>query len=199
MNDRHRPLPLQDVFDIVERRRRQRARVRAVAGPAATVAAAGMAGVLVLVLQAAPDQTAPAAGPPAPPAALAVPSTGPTTTAAAAPPFDPRDLRPDFLPDLADGIFDFPSEDDRARISEQTTAIEGAWDLPFYPEAKAIAVKAQQTGTPLIVDSPRGADVLVSGFERAGYTDADAAELAAAWGTDERTAKIVGVLVAQAR
>jgi hypothetical protein len=206
MNDRHRPLPLQDVFDIVERRRRQRARVRAVAGPAAAVGAAGMAGVIVLVLQAGPDGADPAAAPPAgPPSALvspAAPATEPSTARPAAPPtprpFDPADLDRGFLSEVAAGVAGLPDDADRARIGEQATAIEQAWGLEFYPEAKAVAMKALRTGTPLAVDDPSGADALVDGFERAGYTERDAAELAAAWGTDERAAKIIGILVAQA-
>ncbi|MCO1656213.1 hypothetical protein [Pseudonocardia humida] len=200
MNERNRPLPLHDVFDIVERRRRQRARVRAVAGPAAAVGAAGMAGVIVLALQTAPDQVDPAATPPGPSAAL-ISSTPPAVQPAqpaSPPPFDPDDLRPGYLSEVASGVSGLAEDADRARIGEQATAIERAWGLEFYPEAKAVAMKALTTGTPLVVDDPSGADALVNGFERAGYTEQDAAELAAAWGTDERTAKIVGVLLAQA-
>jgi hypothetical protein len=202
MNDRDRPLPLQDVFDIVERRRRRRSKVRAVVGPTAAVGAAGLTGLIVLVLQIGPERSEPAAQPGGPPAALAS-SLAPSPPQAALPPkpepFDPADLDRDFLAEVADGVTSFPEDADRALIGEQATAIEQAWGLEFYPQAKAVAVKALRTGTPLVVDDPSGAEALVNGFERAGYTEQDAAELAAAWGTDERTAKIVGILVAEAR
>jgi hypothetical protein len=199
---RHGPLPLPEVFAIVERHRRRRARVKAVAAPVVAVGAAGLAGVVVVALQTGGAEVEPAAAPP-PPASLVTAQPEPTgidpARPADPPPFAPDELRPEFLGEVADSFLELPTEEQRSRVGRQALAIEEAWGLEFHPEAKAVAVKAELTGTPLVVSADSGAQALVNGFERAGYTDEDAAELAAAWGTDERAARIIGVLVAEAR
>ncbi len=199
MNDRNRPLPLSEVLEIVERRRRQRARTGAIAGSALAVGAAGMAGLIVVGLQAGPSGVTPAAPPPAPALVTATPTTAPTTApvpAALPPPFDSyRD--PDFLANLADAYPQFP-EPDQDRILGDAAELAEVWGLEHYPAAKAVAVKAEGTGTGIDPGDPRNADELVGRFERAGYTERDADELARAWATDPRTAKIVGALVLEA-
>ena len=57
--------------------------------------------------------------------------------------------------------------------------------------------KAGLTGTVIDPADPLGDDRLVRQFTDAGYTVDDAAELAAAWGTDVRTAQVFGALLIQ--
>lgn len=194
------PLPLTDVYDIVERRRRRRTRNRAVVAPAAAVGAAGLAGLLVVVIQ---SGGTPAAAPPAaPPAALAsspsppVPTVAlvPTAPPTPAPPFRRAWLQADLLPELADALFDRP-ETEQEQLLDQASDLAGAWGVPMYPTAKAVVTKADVLGTPLNTSDPHGADKLISRFEGAGYTDEYAAELARAWDTDPRSAEIMGALV----
>jgi hypothetical protein len=209
MTDPNRPLPLQDVYAIVERRRRQRARNRAIVAPAAAVGAAGLAGLLVVAIQTGATPAAPAAAPPSlssspspsPSAALAAPPTGaPATTppvSRTAPPFDPDWLRPDLLPGLASALFDRPDAE-QAQLLSDAADLSAAWEVPFYPTAKAVVTKADLMGATVSSADPRGADKLISRYRAAGYTDEYAAELAAAWDTDPRSAEIVGGLVVQA-
>lgn len=185
------PLPLQDVLEIVERRRRRRARVQTAAGSALAVAGAGVAGLIVVVLQSGPADLVPAAAPVPTLPTVAALSAGP-------PPFDPGYLQPDYLGQLADSLFASASEAQAQRSVDDAATMAAAWDIELYPASKAVLAKAALTGTAVDPADPTGDDELVSRFEEAGYTDADAAELAAAWGTDTRTAKIVGALVAEA-
>jgi hypothetical protein len=203
----HEPLPLRDVYDIVERRRRQRTRNRALIAPAAAVGAAGLAGLLVVAIQSGGSPGAPAASPQATvatapttdPTTELVPTTGPTPTprAKTAPPFDAGWLQPDLLPGLANSMFDGP-EAQQTRLLDEATALADAWQVPMYPVAKAVVTKADLLDTPLNSTDPHGADKLIRKFESSGYTADYAAELARAWDTDPRSAEIVGGLVIEA-
>lgn len=190
------PLSLPEVLEIVERRRRRRARVRSVGGPVLAVGAAGMAGLIVVTLQSGAARVEPAAQPPAaaPTSVSAGPPAQPSTAPPAEPPpFAPGYLDPDFLTELADTLFTGGPEDQADLDAAYRLAT--AWGIEPSPAAKAVVVKAELSGTAIDPTDPRGADELISRFEEAGYTDQDAAELAAAWGTDTRTAEIIGALV----
>ena len=80
-------------------------------------------------------------------------------------------------------------------IDGRATEVAEAWGVPFFPDAKAVVVKADLTGTEIDPTDPSGDDELISRFEEAGYTDQDAAALADAWGTSPHTAKVLGALV----
>jgi hypothetical protein len=206
MTDPRRPLPLQDVYAIVEQRRRQRARRRAIVAPAAAVGAAGAAALVVVVIQAGGTPPAPAA---APPAALAtsphMPATQPTTGASSnparptttAPPFDESWLDPDLLPGLANSLFD-RSDAEQTRLLAEASTLASTWGVPMYPAAKAVVAKADALGARIDPADRNGADKLINRFEAAGYTEDYAVELAGAWDTDPRTAEIVGALVIEA-
>lgn len=207
MNDPRRPLPLSAVLDIVERRRRRRSRVQTVAGSALGVAAAGIAGVIVVTLRPDPAEVPAAARPPvtssapaaAPPAVAAPSGRLPADPSPGAPPpFDPAYLEPGYVEGLADSILTGGSDPEQARRVADAQALADAWGLELYPAAKAVAAKAGLTGVDIDPRDPDGDEELVSRFEQAGYTDEYAAELAAAWSTDSRTAKIVGALVVEA-
>ena len=201
MTDPRRPLPLQDVYAIVESRRRRRARVRAIATPAAAVGAAGVAALVVVAIQAGGG--APATPAAAPPAALATSPTTPprpttpATPATTAPPFDEGWLHEGYLPGLANSVFDRPDAEQAQLLAEADT-LAGAWGVPLYPAAKAVVAKADTLGTRIDPADRHGADKLISRFEAAGYTEDYAKQLARAWNTDPRTAEIVGSLVIEA-
>jgi hypothetical protein len=208
MTDPRRPLPLPDVYAIVESRRRRRAKVRAIATPAAAVGAAGVAALVVVAIQTgAGTPAAPAASPPA---ALATSPTMPATTPAttlpeptpaapttAAPPFDAGWLHADFLPGLAGSVFNRPDAE-QAQLLDQADTLARAWGVPMYPAAKAVVAKADTTGTRIDPTDRRGADKLINRFQAAGYSEDYAKQLARAWNTDPRTAEIVGALVIDA-
>ena len=191
------PLPLDDVLRIVERRRRRRARVRDAAGPALSVAAVGVAGLVVVALQ---SGSAEEALTPAAPPISALPTAGATPTTGDGPPsFAPGYLEPGFLPALADFLFSAAEdEDDVDRRSSDAEELSRAWGLELNPAAKAVVAKAELTGVPVDPADRSGDDALVDRFAEAGFTDADADELAAAWRTDERTARVVGGLLVEA-
>lgn len=202
------PLPLDDVLRIVERRRRRRARVRDAAGPALSVAAVGVAGLVVVALQsgsaeeavtpAAPISALPTAGALSTPAQPtdAPPTAGPGD---GPPSFDPGYLEPGFLPALADFLFSASADDaDADRRFSDAEELSRAWGLDLYPAAKAVVAKAALTRVSIDPGDRSGDDALVEGFAAAGFTDADADELAAAWETDERTARVVGGLLVEA-
>jgi hypothetical protein len=205
MTDPRRPLPLPDVYAIVEHRRRQRARRRAIVAPAAAVGAAGVAALVVVVIQAGGTPPAPAAAPPAalatsPTAPTTAPTTVPTTPAAAratAPPFDRSWLDPDLLPGLANSLFDRPDAE-QTRLLDEAGTLASTWGVPMYPAAKAVVAKADALGTRIDPTDRNGADKLINRFEAAGYTEDYAVELARAWDTDPRSAEIVGALVIEA-
>ena len=191
------PLPLDDVLRIVERRRRRRARVRDAAGPALSVAAVGVAGLVVVALQSGPaDEVLTPAAPPI--SVLPTPAAAPT--AGDGPPsFAPGYLEPGFLPALADFLFSGSADDDDAdRRFSDADELSRAWGLDLYPAAKAVVAKAALTRVSIDPGDRSGDDALVEGFAAAGFTDADADELAAAWRTDERTARVVGGLLVEA-
>lgn len=202
MNDPQRPLPLSAVLDIVERRRRRRSRVQAVAGSALGVAAAGIAGVIVVTLRPDPAEVPSAAArPPATSSASAAAPPGHLPAGpsrAAPPPFDPAYLEPGYVERLADSILTGGSDPEHVRRVEDAYALADAWGLEVYPAAKAVAAKAGLTGTDIDPRDPDGDEELVSRFEEAGYTDEYADQLAEAWATDSRTAKIIGALVIEA-
>ncbi len=190
-----RPLPLEEVLGIVERRRRRRARTRAVAAPALSVAAVAAAGLVVAALQAgsgAPPALTPAAAPPGP-AVSARP--GPTSTSAAptgsAPPIDPVWLSPDFLPSTAAYV------DDDAQLAADADELARTWGIADDAGAATIVAKADWNAVPIDPADPGGDDDLADRFARAGYTAATAADLARAWGTDVRTAEVLGGLLVE--
>jgi hypothetical protein len=199
MTDPGRPLPLQDVYAIVEQRRRQRARRRAVIAPAAAVGAAGVAALVVVVIQAGGGPLTPAAGHPVPLATSPVTTAPSATTPAAprttAPPFDEGWLDPAFLPDLAGSVFD---RTDSTRLLDEASTLSAAWGVPMYPTAKAVVAKADALGVRIDPTDRNGAQKLINRFEAAGYTEEYAQELARAWDTDPRSAEIVGALVIEA-
>jgi hypothetical protein len=209
MTDPGRPLPLQDVYAIVERRRRRRARTRAIVAPAAAVGAAGVAALVVVAVQAGGNQPAPAGAPPAalatsPATATTEPTTGAptpaprtTTPRPTAPPFSPGWLSADLLPGLASSLFDRPDAE-QTRLLDEAATLASAWGVPMYPAAKAVVAKADALGTRIDPTDRTGAEKLINRFEAAGYTEDYAAELARAWDTDPRTAEIVGALVLEA-
>lgn len=196
------PLPLEDVLGIVERRRRRRARVQGAVAPALSVAAVGVAGLVVVAVQAGPDRAVPAAPgvsdlPVPPPVAAAPPAT--PTTRPGAPPVDPGFLRPDFLPALALTLTQSATsvgEPDRALTDAEDLA--RVWGLGLDPAAKAVVAKAGLTGVPVDPRDAQGDDVLADRFAEAGFTSADAAALAEVWRTDPRTAAVVGGLLVEA-
>ncbi len=202
MNDPQRALPLSDVLDIVERRRRRRSRVQAVAGSALGVVAAGIAGVIVVTLRPEPAEVPSAVSrPPATSSASAAAPPGRMTAGpsrAAPPPFDPAYLEPGYVEGLADSILTGGSNPEHVRRVEDAYALADAWGLEVYPAAKAVAAKAGLTGADIDPRDPEGDEELVRRFEQAGYTDEYADQLAEAWSTDSRTAKIVGALVIEA-
>lgn len=191
MND---PLPLQDVLEIVERRRRRRVAVRSVAGSALAVAGVGAVGLVVAVLQSGASAPSPAG--PAP--SLSSPGRLPVS-AAPPPPFDPAVLRSDYLTGLAGQLFAVGPEAQAQKRLNDAGVMAVAWDIGLYPESKAVIAKADLARIAIDPADPNGDDELVGRFESAGYTDADAAELAAAWGTDVRTAKVFGGLIVEGR
>jgi hypothetical protein len=192
MNDRQQPLPLSDVLDIVERRRQRRARARSVAGSTFGVAAAGIAGLIVVTLQS--DRDAVPAGP-RPPAASAVATPTPDPpTSSAPPPLDPVYLTPGYLTSVADSVVTGTGHQHARQIAD-AQALADAWGLALYPDAKAVVGKADVVGDDIDPRDPRGDEELVSRFEQAGLTDDDAAELARAWTVDDRTAKIFAALL----
>jgi hypothetical protein len=131
---------------------------------------------------------APAAAPPG--------RTGPSR--GGPPPFDPGYLEPGYVERLADSILTGGSDPEHNRRVDDALALADAWGLQSYPAAKAVAAKAGLTGTDIDPRDPDGDEELVSRFEEAGYTDEYADQLAAAWATDRRTAKIIGALVIDA-
>jgi hypothetical protein len=191
MNDPQRALPLSDVLDIVERRKRRRARVQTAAGSTLGIAAAGIAGLIVVTLQS--DRDAVPAGP-RPSAASSVSTPTPSPLSSGARPLDPVYLTPGYLTSVADSVVR-GTGDRRERQLADASALADAWDLELYPGAKAVVAKADVTGVDIDPRDPEGDEKLVSRFERAGLTDADAAELAQAWTTDDRTAKIFAALL----
>lgn len=189
------PLSLPDVLQIVERRRRRRARARAVGAPAAGVAAAGIAGVIVVVLQTgAGPANAPAPHVPvlAPPSATAPPAS--TAPPRISPPLDGY-ADPDYLVGMADSLFEEPSEEDVGRLAGDAAALSAAWGVEPFPAAKAIVMKARSTGLQIDPRDPLGDDQLVDRFAALGFTEEDAAQLAAVWGTDTRTAEVMGAII----
>jgi hypothetical protein len=204
MTDPRRPLPLQDVYAIVEHRRRQRARRRAIVAPAAAVGAAGVAALVVVVIQSGGNPPTPAAAPPAtlttsPTTAPAPITTDPPPAAprTTAPPFDESWLSADYLPGLANSLFEQP-DTEQTRLLDEASTLASTWGVPMYPAAKAVVVKADAVGTRIDPTDRKGADKLINRFEAAGYTEDYAVELAKAWDTDPRTAEIVGALVIEA-
>lgn len=217
MNEHRRPdqpLPLDEVLGIVERRRRRRARTRAVAAPALSVAAVAAAGAVVAALQAGgdgPPTLTPAAPPPAasapasaPPSApvSALPSAPPVPSSTAAPaiggpPIDPGWLDPDLLPRLASTIApEYRADGDAQRLAADAEELARVWDVEASAGAGAIVVKADLNGEPIDPADPAADDALVDRFTGAGYTGADAEQLARVWGTDTRTAAVMaGLLV----
>jgi hypothetical protein len=202
MTDPGRPLPLADVYAIVEQRRRQRARRRAIVAPAAAVGAAGVAALVVVVIQTGGGPVAPAGAPTVPLA------TSPTTTSATtaprptpvaprttAPPFDEGWLDPDLLPGLAASLFD---RKDSTRLLDEAGTLSSAWGVPMYPTAKAVVAKADALDVRIDPTDRNGAQKLINRFEAAGYTEEYAEELAEAWDTDLRSAEVVGALVIEA-
>jgi hypothetical protein len=196
MNDPQRALPLSDVLDIVERRKRRRARVQTAAGSTLGIAAAGIAGLIVVTLQS--DRDAVPAGP-RPSAASSVSTPTPSPLRSGARPLDPVYLTPGYLTSVADSLVTGPgvtvSGRRQDRVIADAYALADAWGLDLYPDAKAIVAKAEVTGVDIDPRDPEGDEKMVSRFERAGLTDADAAELAQAWTTDDRTAKIFAALL----
>jgi hypothetical protein len=86
----------------------------------------------------------------------------------------------------------------RSGVGGRATEMADAWGVPYFPDAKAVIVKADLTGTEIDPADPAGDDELVSRFEAAGYTDQDAQALADAWGTSPHTAMVLGALVLEA-
>jgi hypothetical protein len=191
MNDPQRALPLSDVLDIVERRKRRRARVQTAAGSTLGIAAAGIAGLIVVTLQS--DRDAVPAGP-RPSAASSVSTPTPSPLRSGERPLDPVYLTPGYLTSVADSVVTATGSR-RERQLADAYALADAWDLDLYPDAKAIVAKAEVTGVDIDPRDPEGDEKMVSRFERAGLTDAEAAELAQAWTTDDRTAKIFAALL----
>lgn len=220
------PLPLDEVLGIVERRRRRRARTRAVAAPALSVASVAAAGAIVAALQAGgdgppaltpaappPAASAPASAPPsAPPSApvsasesapeSALPSAPPVPSSTAAPaiggpPIDPGWLDPGLLPGLASTIApEYRADGDAQRLAADAEELARVWDVEASAGAGAIVVKADLNGEPIDPADPAAGDALVDRFTGAGYTGADAEQLARVWGTDARTAAVMaGLLV----
>ncbi len=190
-----RPLPLDEVLGIVERRRRRRARTRAVAAPALSVAAVGVAGLVVVALQSgsdAPPALTPAALPPSPTvSARPVPPTTSAPPAGPVLPVDPGWLEADFLPVVAEyAVGD-------ARLAADAEELARTWGIPEGPGAGAIVVKADWNAVPIDPTDPTGDDALADRFAEAGYTAASAAELARAWDTDTRTAEVMGGLLVE--
>lgn len=192
MNDPQRPLPLSDVLDIVERRRRRRARAQTAAGSTLGIAAAGIAGLIVVTLQSDRDAVPASPRPPAV-SPLATP-TPDSSSNSAPPPLDPVFLDPDYLTSAADSIVTDASRRPGHEVAD-AYALADAWDLELYPGAKAVVAKADAVGDDIDPRDPQGDEKLVSRFEQAGYTDDDAAELAQVWNTDSRTAKIFAALL----
>lgn len=186
------PLPLEDVLGIVERRRRRRARVQATVGPVLSVAAVGVAGLVVVAVQAGPGREEPAPLTPAAPGISTLPEVAP------GPALEPAYLTADFLPGLVTLLdYDAEDEDDVARVYADATELARVWELEPYPGAKAVLAKAAVGGVPVDPADPQGDEAMADRFTGAGFTEADAEELARAWETDPRTARIVGgVLVA---
>jgi hypothetical protein len=188
------PLPLQDVLGIVERRRRRRARVRSVAAPVLSVAAVGVAGLVVVALQSGPDEGRTAPVVPAAPgiSALPTPPTAPDARTEPAPVLDPY-LRPDFLPALADlRYYDADDPDAVDRAATDAEQLSRAWELELYPAARAVLAQAAVAGVPIDLTDPQGDEAMAARFAAAGFTDADADRLARSWETNRRTAQIMG-------
>jgi hypothetical protein len=186
MNDPQRPLPLSDVLDIVERRRRRRARAQTAAGSTLGIAAAGIASLIVVTLQ--NDRDAVPASPRPPAVSLATP-TNPSSSAAP-PPLHPSYLAPDYLTATAEWVVTGTGGRHDRQVAD-AYALADAWGLELYPDAKAIVAKADiDTSIDIDPRDPDGDEKMVSRFEQAGYTDEDAAQLAQIWNTDSRTAKI---------
>lgn len=217
MNEHRRadqPLPLDEVLGIVERRRRRRARTRAVVAPALSVAGVAAAGAIVAALQAGGDGP-PALTPAAPPPAASAPASAPvsapvsalpsappvpSSTAAPAiggPPIDPGWLDPGLLPGLASTIApEYRADGDAQRLAADAEELARVWDVEASAGAGAIVVKADLNGEPIDPADPAAGDALVDRFTGAGYTGADAEQLARVWGTDARTAAVMaGLLV----
>jgi hypothetical protein len=192
MNDPQRPLPLSDVLDIVERRRRRRVRAQRAAGSTLGIAAAGIAGLIVVTLQSDRDALPAAQRPPAA-SAMATPTPDPPAPSAP-PPLDPVYGTPDYLTSVADSVVTGTgSRHDRQLVDAD--ALADAWGLDLYPDAKAIVGKADVVGFDIDPRDPDGDEELVSRFERAGLTDEDAAELAQTWTVDPRTARLFAALL----
>ncbi|CAA9437728.1 MAG: hypothetical protein AVDCRST_MAG66-3766 [uncultured Pseudonocardia sp.] len=200
------PLPLEDVLGIVERRRRRRARVRSVAAPVLSVAAVGVAGLVVAALQSGLDEGRTAPVTPAAPGISALPDaptepgirtepdarTEPDTGTEPAPVLDPY-LRPDFLPALADlRYYDAGDPDAVDRAATDAEQLSRLWELELYPAAKAVLAQAAVAKMPIDLTDPQGDEAMAARFAAAGFTEADADRLARAWETDRRTARIVG-------
>jgi hypothetical protein len=192
MNDPQRPLPLSDVLDIVERRRRRRVRAQRAAGSTLGIAAAGIAGLIVVTLQSDRDAVPAAQHPPAA-SATATPTPDPPAPSAP-PPLDPVYGTPDYLTSVADSVVTGSgSRHDRQLVDAD--ALADAWGVDLYPDAKAIVGKADVVGFDIDPRDPDGDEELVSRFERAGLTDEDAAELAQTWTVDPRTARLFAALL----
>jgi hypothetical protein len=153
--------------------------------------------MVVVVLQPGPATVTPAAPPSAPTLAPVTTTVPAGPTAGTGPPLDPAFLEPSYLDQVASSIALLP-QDEAGRVGEEATQLEAAWGLEFYPAAKAVVIKADLLGIEIDPTDPTGDDALVSRFEAAGYTDADAAALADAWSTDTHTAKVMGALLVAA-
>lgn len=186
-----RPPSLDDVMGIVERRRHRRARIRKAAAPALSAAAVvGVAGFVVAAVQAGSDVS------PAAPGVSALPAPSATPTPTDPPPsVDPGYLVPNYLGGLLSSLTAADGETEHSRRYDDAVEMERSWDVPAWPAAKVVLAKAEVTGVEVDPTDPGGDDVLVERFAAAGYSAADAAELAEAWETDPRTAQVVGGLL----
>jgi hypothetical protein len=93
----------------------------------------------------------------------------------------------------------------RSGSTDVTGLTKGRRDLHASGDVNAaaggdspVAAKAGLTGADIDPRDPDGDEELVSRFEQAGYSDEYADQLAEAWATDSRTAKIIGALVIEA-
>jgi hypothetical protein len=195
MDHRTRAVPLPDVLALVERRRRARARLRAARAYALGVAAAGLAGAIVLVVRPDHRPDDPVAPPPLPAAAApAAPTTAPAPWVGSTPGDPTRGVDPLAPTILADSLAAF-EDPERRVLRAEARLLAQVWGVPDDPEARAIVAKALYSGTPIDPADPDGALDLLDRFAEAGYTERDAAELADLWSTDPYSASVLGGLL----
>lgn len=202
MNNSLRALPLDDVMQIVDRRRRRRSKARAAAGSAAAVAGLGAAGIVGVYVSGDRFEASPAA-----PSVLAptfestsaavttdpsIPPTGSSPDAVAtAPPSGAAEVSGDEVYALAFSRAGYSNDD--------AVALAARWELAGDAYAAKVEAGRSLVDGVALADGPRAdpsfddpytETYLREYFYGDGYTPSDAITLAEEWGTSPEDAAL---------